>query len=679
MGKKPKAKSPSTTPEVVDTERATEVAELKRSGNNQFAERDFQKALDTYDKAVKMLPEASAEKADILSNKAACYIQMKRFKEAVRECSAALTSSPGFSKALTRRSRAYESQGLFKQALTDIQQVNRTDVASAETKESEKRLKDLVAGRRPPGSSARNIGTRVPPIVYFGAKCTYEDETRTIHLSHATSYAELLDVVRSKFSFVGPFLIKYQDKDGDLITVSARSDIANAIAEVLTAYERTVSTHSSRLNPQFPPVKFKIVKVESEEQVPVPPEDEVRERKQFIANQRALEKARQAKLAEKRPEAAGEEAVYEIDDWLVDFANLFRERTGIDPDRHVDMHNLGVEKCQKALEAVIHSPEALPIFDEAAEKFKEVTCVGLLNWGNVYLCVGHKIGSEAASQGKKADEVETDILAYFDKAEDRYNEALKYKDDFYDGILALAQLEFERAKIKMGLIVEPPEDESKKESETEAPPTKVPPEKPPTKEPVDEEKAQQAAAQAMNEAMKKALKRVDAAKLPLVQPLIDRSWEIYAKSVKLGIDLDAQREKEKEKKAAKEKAKADGQPDTKTESSAKEENPDEPGLKTHALVMWGNVIFEQSQILAATGGDWKPSLDEAIAKFKEAGCNEKDINQALKTHFKADELDIPELETEEDKQPAGPAKEEEEAPVKGMQSLPPKPKKSVEA
>lgn len=97
----------------------------------------------------------------------------------------------------------------------------------------------------------------------------------------------------------------------------------------------------------------------------------------------------------------------------------------------------------------------------------------------------------------------------------------------------------------------------------------------------------------MNEAMKKALKRVDAAKLPLVQPLIDRSWEIYAKSVKLGIDLDAQREKEKEKKAAKEKAKADGQPDTKTESSTKEENPDEPGLKTHALVMWGNVIFEQ--------------------------------------------------------------------------------------
>ena len=104
MGKKTKTKSPTTASEVVDSERATEVADLKRSGesrplttslsseplilallttlrsviqgNNQFAEREYQKALDTYDKAVKMLPEASAEKADILCNKAACYIQV---------------------------------------------------------------------------------------------------------------------------------------------------------------------------------------------------------------------------------------------------------------------------------------------------------------------------------------------------------------------------------------------------------------------------------------------------------------------------------------------------------------------------------------------------------------------------------------------------------------------------
>lgn len=137
-----------------------------------------------------------------------------------------------------------------------------------------------------------------------------------------------------------------------------------------------------------------------------------------MASQKASERARKGKANDKKLENV-EDSVFEIDDWLIDFANLFRERTGIDPDRHVDMHNLGVEKCQKALESSIHSKEALPIFEEAAEKFKEVTCVGLLNWGNVYLCVGHKIGSEAAMQGKDADEVEDKILEYFDKAEER--------------------------------------------------------------------------------------------------------------------------------------------------------------------------------------------------------------------------------------------------------------------
>eukprot|EP00210_Caulerpa_lentillifera_P004482 g4276.t1 len=618
----------------------------------------------------------STEKADILSNKAACYLQMKRYKEATRECSAALVSAPGFSKALIRRSKAYENQGLYKKALTDIQQVNRSDGATNETKEVEKRLKEFVAGRRPASS-------RLPPMLYFTAKCTFEGEIRSIHLSHATSYVELLESVKSKFPAIGPFLIKYEDKDGDLITISERADVSAAISEVLAAYEKSVASHGPRLTPHLEAIKFQIIRAKSEEEVPKPPEDEIRER-ELLAQQRAMEKARAAKQGERSGDGVTEEAVYEIDDWLVEFANLFRERTGIDPDRHVDMHNLGVEKCQRALESAINSPEALPIFEEAAEKFKEVTCVGLLNWGNVYLCVGHKIGSEAASQGKCASEVESQILEYFDKAEDRYNEAMKYKEDFYDGLLALAQLEFERAKVKIGLIVEPPEDGEKKESEDseKQPPTKVPPptpaaaaaeKTPPNKEPaaVDEEKAQQAAAQAMNEAMKKALSRVNGSKLPLVQELINKSWSLYEKSVKLGIDLDAQREKEKEKKAAKEKSKHPGA----------NEGQEEPGLKTHALVMWGNIIFEQSQILAATEGDWKTSLDEAVAKFRQAGCSEKDINQALRTHFKASELDIPDIVEEESAPVAGGGQEEEETapPVKGLPSLPQKPKKSVEA
>jgi len=33
-----------------------------------------------------------------------------------------------------------------------------------------------------------------------------------------------------------------------------------------------------------------------------------------------------------------ENEVYELDEWLVDFANLFKECLGIEPDKHVDLH-----------------------------------------------------------------------------------------------------------------------------------------------------------------------------------------------------------------------------------------------------------------------------------------------------------------------------------------------------
>ncbi len=44
-----------------------------------------------------------------------------RFKEAAKECSSALDASPNHPTALKTRSKAYEQQALFKQALADMQ------------------------------------------------------------------------------------------------------------------------------------------------------------------------------------------------------------------------------------------------------------------------------------------------------------------------------------------------------------------------------------------------------------------------------------------------------------------------------------------------------------------------------------------------------------------------------
>jgi len=47
---------------------------------------------------------------------------------------------------------------------------------------------------------------------------------------------------------------------------------------------------------------------------------------------------------------------------------------------------------------------------------------------------------------------------------------------------------------------------------------------------------------------------------------------------------------------------------------------------------------------AAVGREWRGALDDAVAKFRAAGCPEPDIRQALANHTQAEHLDLPPLE-----------------------------------
>ena len=86
-----------------------------------------------------------------------------------------------------------------------------------------------------------------------------------------------------------------------------------------------------------------------------------------------------------RVEAEGEEVV-EFDDWLLDFAELFREHLGIDADGHVDLHNEGLEKCNLALEAAVRTTSSVPSFS-------------VLCWMKIQL--RYKLGNDIAPFGLK--------------------------------------------------------------------------------------------------------------------------------------------------------------------------------------------------------------------------------------------------------------------------------------
>ncbi len=273
-----------------------------------------------------------------------------RYKEAVNECTAALDAQPGYHKALTRRAKAYEQMGHYKQALSDVQKANKGSDATPETQvhvmlmsgsycamlpvathlhvvcpllsmmhaslppgsgagvayqlsickwllpsqsghtchfcmhqchhfhgilydrlvttsttaicpsptcmplntqtdrlcnvmlewsahqqlhptactylqEAEKRLKDLMSGKRPSGNNtlATANGTtaaakkqptrqqRSQPYV-FQAKIQLDDETRSMHMTGQVTYAELQHAVKEKFPGAGPLILKYLDR-----------------------------------------------------------------------------------------------------------------------------------------------------------------------------------------------------------------------------------------------------------------------------------------------------------------------------------------------------------------------------------------------------------------------------------------------------------------------------------
>uniref|UniRef100_A0A383WIS0 Uncharacterized protein n=1 Tax=Tetradesmus obliquus TaxID=3088 RepID=A0A383WIS0_TETOB len=298
------------------------------------------------------------------------------------------------------------------------------------------------------------------------------------------------------------------------------------------------------------------------------------------------------------------------------------------------------------MEAALRSEEAAPLFDKAIERFKEVTASGYLNWGNVFMCRGHKALDVAALAGQElSQELLDKVTAEFDAAEAKVNEALAVKPDLFDAISTMATLYFDRAKLAAKLLVKPlpslPEGVAEGSKEAEA-------------------AAAAASAAATREALTK-IKKAHEAAVALEQ---QRKAEADAKQKEEGGDAAAA--------AAK-------QPDAAANGAAGEPM----ALPAHAQVMYGNSLYEWSQVLAAVGGEWRGLLDEAVACFKDAGCAEPDIRTALKNHTQAEQLDLgPDPEPEQ--QPAAAAQQQQQhKPVppeaKGLPKLERKPKEKAAA
>lgn len=125
--------SSETTANTTEVKTPTEQALLqKRYGNECFVQNNYPKAIEHYTSALDLIQDIkkfdSQQKCHLFANRAECYIRLKQFSTAIKDCEHALKCDNGNIKAHFRRAKANEALKKYKLALKDLQFVIKKDI-----------------------------------------------------------------------------------------------------------------------------------------------------------------------------------------------------------------------------------------------------------------------------------------------------------------------------------------------------------------------------------------------------------------------------------------------------------------------------------------------------------------------------------------------------------------------
>ncbi|KAG6408032.1 hypothetical protein SASPL_131034 [Salvia splendens] len=351
------------------------------------------------------------------------------------------------------RARCYEALNRLDLALTDVSIVlsmepnNTTALEVAENVRMgiEKGLptgdKEMAKekGKRKKNTKLKNVSEVVEKktehrvvveekMVMKTVKLVHGEDIRGAQLPPNCGARLLRDIVVDRFPSLNGVLIKYKDQEGDLVTITTTDELK--VAEGLAHRQGFLRLYIAEVSPDKEPIY------------------------EGTGIEEALSKGHQKPLVVTKNIHVDDKGTC-IEDWIVQFASLFKSHVGFDCDSYMDIHQMGMKLYSEALEDTVTSVEAQELFDIAAVKFRELTALALFNWGNVHLSKARKrmVSSEHSLSEATESSVNQVKDAYdwakkqYTKAGMKYEEALKVKPDFYEGYLALGLQQFEQAKL----------------------------------------------------------------------------------------------------------------------------------------------------------------------------------------------------------------------------------------
>ena len=118
----------------------------KEKGNELFKAREFRSAIDCYTLSLTLDPGA----APVHANRAAAYMKLKQWENAEADCTAALTSQPGYFKALMRRGAVRletGTEGAEAAALEDLKAAEKIEPENKELQRLKAKAQRLVTDK----------------------------------------------------------------------------------------------------------------------------------------------------------------------------------------------------------------------------------------------------------------------------------------------------------------------------------------------------------------------------------------------------------------------------------------------------------------------------------------------------------------------------------------------------
>ncbi|KAK4404199.1 protein PHOX1 [Sesamum angolense] len=259
-------------------------------------------------------------------------------------------------------------------------------------------------------------------------KLVFGEDIRWAKIPLNCNFMKLREIISDRFPTSKAVLVKYRDQEGDLVTITNTEELRMAEA---SAEHCSVKLYVVEVKPDQDTLFKKVRKGEAEDNL-------------------KMRNVTQNGQVGKRKEVPSESAC--ISDWIIQFAQFFKNYVGFDVDAYLDLHEIGMKLYSDAMEDTVTSEEAQDLFSSAAEKFQEMAALALFNCGNVHMSRARK--RLYFTEDSSRESVFRQVKSLYDwaqteytKAGKRYEEALKIKPDFYEAVLALGQQQFEQAKL----------------------------------------------------------------------------------------------------------------------------------------------------------------------------------------------------------------------------------------